>query len=192
MQRRDAQNCASMLRARGMMWKAGQGGPDPRFDRRRRDGPALSDHRERGGRRGAINDGDNLPSGGLTVNAATDNREPQVSLATFQSPQSAADLCRGGEQSACPINQGTLAATPNYAMSFVDGTLVVTAAPASAASASDFGVSPNRFVPRSRNFELSLPCLTACRRRCGDDIGALRQGCYRRNAVLDLHQFPTV
>ncbi|HXQ15508.1 MAG TPA: YDG domain-containing protein [Caulobacteraceae bacterium] len=54
-----------------------------------------------------------------------------------------------------PITQGTLAATQNYSLSFVDGELVVTSP--------DLGVSPNKFIPSVLGLALSqlgpAPCL---------------------------------
>ncbi len=52
------------------------------------------------------------------------------------------------------ITQGTLAATPNYLLSFVDGELVVTPP--------DFGISPNRFIPSVLNLGLPQAGPTPC------------------------------
>ncbi len=60
-----------------------------------------------------------------------------------------------------PITQGTLAAMSNYALTFVNGTLVVTSTPELTVTR-DFGVSPNRFLPPVSELEPPLSGLTPC------------------------------
>jgi hypothetical protein len=54
-----------------------------------------------------------------------------------------------------PITQGSLAATPNYALGFIDGTLTVT-------SLLNFGASPNKYIPSVTELLTPQPGLTPC------------------------------
>jgi len=54
-----------------------------------------------------------------------------------------------------PITQGTLAATSNYGLTFIGGTLVVMTVP-------DFGVSPNKYIAPGPTVETSQSGLTLC------------------------------
>jgi hypothetical protein len=62
---------------------------------------------------------------------------------------------------AYPITQGTLSGVPNYTLTFVDGTLVVTAGSVVPALL-NFGVSPDQFIPPVSDLGVPLSGLTQC------------------------------
>ncbi|HEX3883807.1 MAG TPA: MBG domain-containing protein [Stellaceae bacterium] len=79
----------------------------------------------------------------------------------------------GSAAGSYPITQGTLAAVPNYALTFADGTLIVTATAVPApAVPPNFGVSPDQFIPPVSDLGITLSGPTQCP---PNDVAAMLQ-----------------